>query len=93
LPTAPTSQQVLDVLVEKGDWGKPMPGAKGRGVAIHESYDSIVGMIAEVAVANVEVGADALVRGQRIRVGPSRDIAPRGVTLRNLFRTDYFISR
>jgi isoquinoline 1-oxidoreductase beta subunit len=86
---------VLDVLVEKGDWASRCPGAKGRGVAIHESYDSIVGMIAEVAVANgeVKVGADALVCGQRIRVGPSRDIAPRGVTLRNLFRTDYFISR
>ncbi len=35
----------------------------------------------------------AAVCGQRIRVGPSRDIAPRGVTLRNLFHTDYFISR
>jgi len=36
LPTAPTSQQVLDVLVEKGDWGKPMPRGKGRGVAPHD---------------------------------------------------------
>jgi hypothetical protein len=86
---------VLDVVVEKGDWGKPMPRGKGRGVAIYESYDSMVGMIAEVAVANgeVKVGAAALVCGQRIRVGPSREIAPRGVILRNLFRTDYFISR
>jgi isoquinoline 1-oxidoreductase beta subunit len=42
---------VLDTLAEKGDWGKPMPAGKGRGLAIHESYDSIVGMIAEVAVS------------------------------------------
>ena len=41
---------VLDTLAEKGDWGKPMPAGKGRGIAIHESYDSIVGMIAEVTV-------------------------------------------
>ncbi len=41
---------VLDTLAEKGDWGKPMPAGKGRGMAIHESYNSIVGMIAEVAV-------------------------------------------
>ncbi len=54
-------QQVLDVLVEKGDWGKPMPRGKGRGVAIHESYDSIVGMIAEVAVANGEVKVERVV--------------------------------
>jgi CO/xanthine dehydrogenase Mo-binding subunit len=54
-------QQVLDVLVEKGDWGKPMPRGKGRGIAIHESYDSIVGMIAEVAVANGEVKVERVV--------------------------------
>ena len=54
-------QQVLDVLVEKGDWGKPMPAGKGRGIAIHESYDSIVGMIAEVAVANGEVKVERVV--------------------------------
>src|SRR5438874_1755202 len=54
-------QQVLDLLVEKGDWGKPMPRGKGRGVAIHESYDSIVGMIAEVALTNGEVKVERVV--------------------------------
>jgi isoquinoline 1-oxidoreductase subunit beta len=57
----PDLQRVLDVLVEKGDWGKPMPAGKGRGVAIHESYDSIVGMIAEVAVANGAVKVERVV--------------------------------
>jgi isoquinoline 1-oxidoreductase subunit beta len=54
-------QQVIDLLVEKGDWGKPMPRGKGRGVAVHESYDSIVGMIAEVAVNNGEVKVERVV--------------------------------
>jgi isoquinoline 1-oxidoreductase beta subunit len=54
-------QRVLDVLVEKGDWGKPMPRGKGRGIAIHDSYDSVVGMIAEVAVANGEVKVERVV--------------------------------
>ncbi len=54
-------QQVIDLLVEKGDWGKPMPRGKGRGVAVHESYDSIVGMIAEVAVTNGEVKVERVV--------------------------------
>jgi isoquinoline 1-oxidoreductase beta subunit len=57
----PDFQRVLDVLVEKGDWGKPMPRGKGRGVAVHESYDSVVGMIAEVAVANGEVKVERVV--------------------------------
>jgi isoquinoline 1-oxidoreductase subunit beta len=57
----PDFQQVLDLLVEKGDWGKPMPRGKGRGIAIHESYDSIVGMIAEVAVTNGEVKVERVV--------------------------------
>jgi isoquinoline 1-oxidoreductase subunit beta len=57
----PDFQRVLDVLVDKGDWGKPMPAGKGRGVAIHDSYDSVVGMIAEVTVANGEVKVDRVV--------------------------------
>ena len=57
----PDFQQVIDVLVEKGDWGKPMPRGRGRGVAVHESYDSIVGMIAEVAVANNQVKVERVV--------------------------------
>jgi len=52
---------VIDLLVEKGDWGKPMPRGKGRGVAIHESYDSIVGMTAEVAVTDGEVKVERVV--------------------------------
>jgi isoquinoline 1-oxidoreductase subunit beta len=41
---------VLDMLAEKGNWGQPMPAGKGRGIAIHESFGTIVGEIAEVAV-------------------------------------------
>jgi len=41
---------VLDMLADKGDWGKPLPAGKGRGMAIHESFGTIVGEIAEVAV-------------------------------------------
>jgi isoquinoline 1-oxidoreductase beta subunit len=46
----PDFLHVLDTLAEKGDWGKPMPAGRGRGLAIHECYDSIVGMIAEVSI-------------------------------------------
>jgi isoquinoline 1-oxidoreductase beta subunit len=57
----PDFQRVLDLLVDKGDWGKPMPAGKGRGIAIHDSYESVVGMIAEVAVANGEVKVERVV--------------------------------
>ena len=43
---------VLDTLADKGDWGKPLSKGKGRGVAIHESFGTIVAEIAEVAVSD-----------------------------------------
>jgi isoquinoline 1-oxidoreductase beta subunit len=71
----PDFQQVLDLLVEKGDWGKPTPRGRGRGVAIHESYDSIVGMIAEVAVTNGQVKVERVV----IACDCGTVVNPRGV--------------
>src|SRR5882757_11113809 len=68
-------QQVLDVLESKSDWGKPMPAGKGRGMAIHESYDSIVGMVAEVAVTNGEVKVERVV----IACDCGTVVNPRGV--------------
>jgi isoquinoline 1-oxidoreductase subunit beta len=41
---------VLDKLAEKGNWGQALPARKGRGIALHESFGTIVGEIAEVAV-------------------------------------------
>jgi isoquinoline 1-oxidoreductase beta subunit len=46
----PDFLRVLDLLAEKGDWGKAMPAGKGRGIAIHESFGTIVGEIVEAAV-------------------------------------------
>ncbi len=57
----PDFQQVIDLLVEKSDWGKPMPKGKGRGVAMHESYDSLVAMVAEVDVTGGEVKVERVV--------------------------------
>ena len=53
---------VLDMLAEKGDWGKPLPHGRGRGIAIHECYGSIVGKVAEVTVSTKgEVKVDRVV--------------------------------
>jgi len=43
--------KVLDTLAEKSRWGAPMPAGKGRGIAIHECFGSVVGAVAEVDVS------------------------------------------
>jgi isoquinoline 1-oxidoreductase beta subunit len=53
---------VLDKLAEKSDWGKPMGAGRGRGIAIHECYGSIIGQVAEVTVSQKgEVRVDRVV--------------------------------
>jgi isoquinoline 1-oxidoreductase beta subunit len=59
LADKPDFLAVLDKLAEKGEWGKPMPKGSAQGVAIHESFGTIVGEIVEVAVSDkgeVKVG-------------------------------------
>jgi len=53
---------VLDKIAEKSDWGKPMEPGRGRGIAIHECYDTIIGQVAEVTVSKKgEVKVDRIV--------------------------------
>jgi isoquinoline 1-oxidoreductase beta subunit len=42
---------VLDTVAQKANWGKPMPQGTAQGVAIAESYGSIVAEVAEVSVS------------------------------------------
>jgi isoquinoline 1-oxidoreductase subunit beta len=42
---------VLDKLADKGEWGRPLPAGTARGLAIHESFGTIVGEIVQVAVS------------------------------------------
>jgi len=51
--------KVLDTAAEKGDWGKPLPRGRGRGIAICEDTDSLCAQVAEVTVKpNGEVKVD-----------------------------------
>jgi isoquinoline 1-oxidoreductase beta subunit len=53
---------VLDKIAEKGDWGKPLPAGRGRGIAIHECYNTIIGQVTEVTVSKKgEVRVDRVV--------------------------------
>src|SRR5208282_6158015 len=41
---------VLELLAEKSGWGQPLPAGRARGIAIHESFGSVVGEVAEVSI-------------------------------------------
>jgi isoquinoline 1-oxidoreductase beta subunit len=46
----PRHRGVLDLAVEKAGWGKPLPKGRARGVAVHESFNTVVAQVAEVTV-------------------------------------------
>ncbi len=47
----PRHTATLNLVAEKSGWGTPLPEGRGRGVAVHESFGSVVAEVAEVTVA------------------------------------------
>lgn len=43
-------QKVLDEVAKRAGWGSPLPEGVGRGIAIVESFDTIVGEVVEVTL-------------------------------------------
>jgi isoquinoline 1-oxidoreductase beta subunit len=41
---------VIELAAEKAGWGQPMAAGRGRGIAVHESFNSYVAQVAEVSV-------------------------------------------
>lgn len=50
LAAHPRHRRVLDVAAEKAGWNRPLPAGRGRGIAVHESFGSIVAQVAEVSL-------------------------------------------
>ncbi|HYG84649.1 MAG TPA: xanthine dehydrogenase family protein molybdopterin-binding subunit [Azospirillum sp.] len=46
----PRHLAALDLAAEKAGWGKPLPAGKARGIAVHESFNSVVAQVAEVSM-------------------------------------------
>jgi len=42
---------VLDLVAEKSAWNDAMPAGRGRGIAIHKSFNTVVAQVAEVTVS------------------------------------------
>jgi isoquinoline 1-oxidoreductase beta subunit len=40
---------VLNLAVDKAGWDQPLPPGRARGIAVHESFDSVVAQVAEVS--------------------------------------------
>ncbi len=50
LKDAPRYLAVLNLAAEKAKWGSALPAGRARGVALHESFSSIVAEVAEVSL-------------------------------------------
>ncbi|MDH4480432.1 MAG: xanthine dehydrogenase family protein molybdopterin-binding subunit [Rhodoferax sp.] len=50
LQAAPRYLAVLNLAAEKARWGSALPAGRARGIALHESFGSIVAEIAEVSL-------------------------------------------
>ena len=57
----PRHLAVLDLAAQKAGWGTSLRAGRGRGIAVHESFNSTVAQVAEVSV-----GADRRVRVHRV---------------------------
>jgi isoquinoline 1-oxidoreductase beta subunit len=46
----PRHRGVLDLAADKAGWGKPLAKGRGRGIAVHESFNTFVAQVAEVTL-------------------------------------------
>ena len=52
LAAHPRHLKVLETVATKAGWGTPLPSGTGRGIALHQSFRSIVAEVAEVSVSS-----------------------------------------
>ncbi len=56
LKEAPRYLAVLDLAAAKANWGSALPAGRAHGVALHESFGSIVAQVAEVSIEDDKEG-------------------------------------
>jgi isoquinoline 1-oxidoreductase beta subunit len=61
LSGAPRHKAVLEAVAEMSGWGTPGPAGRARGISLKESFNTIVGQVAEVSV-----GADGRARVHKV---------------------------
>lgn len=61
LGEAPRHRAVLELAAEKSGWGQALEPGRGRGIALQESFGSIVAQVVEVTVSAGKVAVDRVV--------------------------------
>lgn len=61
LGNAPRHRNVLDAAAKRAQWDAPLAPGRGRGIALHQSFGSIVAEVAEVTVDGGDVRVDRVV--------------------------------
>ena len=75
LSAAPRHRAVLDRAAAAAGWGQPMVAGRGRGIALQESFGTIVAQVVEVTVDRGRVQVDRVV----CAVDPGFAISPDGL--------------
>ncbi|MGH2403638.1 MAG: xanthine dehydrogenase family protein molybdopterin-binding subunit, partial [bacterium] len=70
------ARRVLDLAAERSHWGEPLPGGRGRGIALAEFFDTWVAHVAEVSVSP---GGDARVERVTVAVDCGFVVHPKNV--------------
>ncbi len=61
LKDKPRHVGVLKLAAEKGGYGEKLGAGRGRGIAVHESFNTYVAMVADVTVNGADVKVDRIV--------------------------------
>jgi isoquinoline 1-oxidoreductase beta subunit len=61
LQAHPRHLGVLELVAQKAGWGTPLPAGLKRGLAVHESFGSVVAQVAEVRVEGDRIKVDRVV--------------------------------
>jgi isoquinoline 1-oxidoreductase subunit beta len=61
LADKPRVLKTLELAAEKSNWGAPSPRGRARGIAVHESFNSVCAQVAEVSIENGQVKVHKIV--------------------------------
>jgi isoquinoline 1-oxidoreductase beta subunit len=75
----PRFANALRLAAEKAGWGSPPPAGRARGLAVHESFGSIVAEVAEVSVEASETGRRIRVHAVTCAVDCGAAVNPLGI--------------
>ena len=64
----------MRLAAEKGRFAEKLPPGKGRGIALHESFGTVVAMVAEVSVSGAQVKVERIVAAVDCGVAVNPDI-------------------